>query len=305
MACAVKYLRHKIRWAWVRFRYQGRTGYFITRTRWELKKLFLRVFMPIRWRRFQAEICEWETKPVVLSVIGPNNDADHVNAILPPIPGMIRVDGGRFVMGRSEDDIKSKHEVELTTFYLGESKVTQREWLAVMDTNPSYFRGDDLPVERVSWEEAVEYCNRRSLAEGLSPCYRIGKRKAFICDWDANGYRLPTETERRFAAAGGLLFEAGLETSSGQNPLGLKDMSSEIWEWVWDWNGAKDTKKPQKDPRGPKTGYTRLLLGGSPFGCKDIREDNEDTIFSNECSAIIFSFRVARSSQLRASRPPS
>lgn len=300
MACTKAYFQYlpgNLHWAWLRFRYQGRTGYYITRTRCMLINFFLRVFMPIRWKRLTAKYYNWTEKPVdVLSVIGPNEDADLVNANFPPIPGMVRVEGGRFIMGRCQEDIRSKHEVELATFYLGESKVTQREWLAVMDTNQSYFQGEDLPVERVCWEDAVEYCNRRSLAEGLTPCYRIGKRKAYICDWDANGYRLPTETEWRFAAAGGLLFEAGQGYRESPNRLGLKDMYSDIWEWVWDWGGVKDTKKPQKNPRGPKNGYARVLLGGNPLGCQRIREAEDFDLADENCYDMVFGFRVARSS---------
>jgi len=225
-----------------------------------LINFFLRVFMPIRWKRLTAEYYDWTEKPVdVLSVIGPNEDADLVNANFPPIPGMVRVEGGRFIMGRSQEDIRSKHEVELSSFYLGQSMVTQREWLAVMGTNPSHFRGDDLPVERVNWEHAVEYCNRRSLAEGLTPCYRIGKRKAYICDWDANGYRLPTRLEWYWAAMGATLDRTHEYIGTGVNVHGIQKYFSGNTEdypdynYINDYVWYKDTSGGTTHPVGQKS----------------------------------------------------
>ncbi len=111
--------------------------------------------------------------------------------------GMVQVPKGTFMMGsvngyNYEEPI---HKVTISkAFYMGKYEVTQTEWMEVIGTNPSYWKGDNLPVEKVSWYEAVEYCNKRSTAEGLMPCYS-GTGDSISCDFSVNGYRLPTEAE--------------------------------------------------------------------------------------------------------------
>jgi len=92
--------------------------------------------------------------------------------------GFILINGGTFTMGspaselgRESDEVQ--HQVTLSSFYLGKYEVTQSEYQKVMETNPSQFKGDNLPVESVSWYDAIEYCNKRSQKEGLTPAYKI------------------------------------------------------------------------------------------------------------------------------------
>jgi len=115
-------------------------------------------------------------------------------------PGMVLVRGGTFLMGTPEGAGIEKpanvsnyyieegpvHPVTLKSFYIGKYEVTQVEWKAVMGTNPSLFSGDDLPVERVTWYDAVEYCNKKSRKEGLTPCY-TGSGDDIACDFGADG----------------------------------------------------------------------------------------------------------------------
>jgi formylglycine-generating enzyme required for sulfatase activity len=115
----------------------------------------------------------------------------------------MQVEGGTFQMG-SDSRSSGERPVQVTvqSFYMGIYEVIQKEWAAVMGSNPSKFRGPDLPVETVNWYDAVKYCNKRSKQEGLTPAYQ-GSRDSIRCNFRVNGYRLPTEAEWEYAAKGG------------------------------------------------------------------------------------------------------
>ena len=213
----------------------------------------------------------------------------------------IEIPTGSFQMG-------DNHTVNITRpYYLGKYEVTQQEWLTTMGSNPSYFTGDlNRPVERVSWYATLVYCNKRSIAEGLTPCYTINGStdpntwgsiptssnstwNAVTCDFYANGYRLPTEAEWEYAARyndqreypwgntspnsslanyGGIVGRTTPVGSypSGNSNLGLSDMAGNVWEWAWDWH-ATYPGTTQTDPSGPTTAQTyRVLRGGSWSG---------------------------------------
>jgi formylglycine-generating enzyme required for sulfatase activity len=136
----------------------------------------------------------------------------------------------------------------------------------------------------VSWQEAVEYCNKRSVKEGLTPAYS-GSGNEIRCNLSASGYRLPTEAEWEWAARGGgkdpLEYTysgsnsadavAWYDGNSGNtthpvgakrpNSLGLYDMSGNVWEWCWDWFGSY-SGNAQTDPTGVASGSYRVLRGG-------------------------------------------
>jgi len=133
----------------------------------------------------------------------------------------VRIEGGTFIMGSPASEGGApgevQHKVTVSSFYMSKYQVTQKEYKEVMGTNPSYFKGDNLPVEQVSWYDAIEYCNKRSIKEGLTPAYTIVKDRndpnntetfdnvRWIVTWNryANGYRLPTEAEWEYACRAG------------------------------------------------------------------------------------------------------
>ena len=121
---------------------------------------------------------------------------------------MVELTAGTFAMGSRPDEVgrrddEMRHKVTLTSpFFLGTREVTQAQWVALMDTNPSENVGDALPVENVNWHEAVLFCNRLSEANGLTPAYAIDGDHV---SWDrtSGGFRLPTEAEWEYACRAG------------------------------------------------------------------------------------------------------
>ena len=193
---------------------------------------------------------------------------------------MIRVDGGTFQMGatpeqkKPDSDEKPVHTVTLSPYYIGETEVTQELWQAVMDSNPSYFKGSKFPVERVSWDDCQEFVRRLNQQTGLQ-------------------FRLPTEAEWEYAARGGNKsrgyqysgsnnlndvawydknsYDMGRSSPDfgphpvGQkspNELGLYDMSGNVWEWCQDLYGSYSAGS-QTNPTGPSSGSSRVCRGGS------------------------------------------
>jgi formylglycine-generating enzyme required for sulfatase activity len=215
-------------------------------------------------------------------------------ALPPDEPKLIRIGPGEFLMGSNEyDDERPPHRVAISrAFDLAAHEVTQGQYLHIMHQSPSHFKGPgSLPVEQVSWFDAVEFCNALSGEEGLAPYYRIegtgDNRTVTVPDPTGNGYRLPTEAEWEYACRAGSTAkyssgdgQTGLERYAwcnknserkthpvGQkelNAFGLSDMHGNVWEWCWDWyNKAEYKHSTNKDPTGPKAGSTRVLRGGS------------------------------------------
>ena len=187
---------------------------------------------------------------------------------------MVYVEGGTFTMGATSeqgsdawDDEKPAHSVTLSGYYIGKYEVTQKLWKAVMGNNPSYFKGDNLPVERVSWNDVQEFIRELNQLTGKS-------------------YRLPTEAEWEYAARGGsnsrgykysgsdnvgsvawYYENSGSTThpvgSKSPNELGIYDMSGNVSEWCQDrWARNYYSSSPQRNPQGPASGSNRVCRGG-------------------------------------------
>lgn len=197
---------------------------------------------------------------------------------------------------RSSDEIQ--HSVTVSSFYMAKTEVSQREYQTIMGNNPSETKGDDLPVTNITWYDAIEYCNKLSEAEGLTPCYTVSDTTV---TWNkaANGYRLPTEAEWEYAArantatpfsfgdyvhnsdancynAYGYNNDASGNWVNGSdaylrrtvavdqyaaNSYGLHNMHGNAAEWVWDWYGAYEVQA-SNDPTGPEGGNAKIVRGG-------------------------------------------
>ena len=186
---------------------------------------------------------------------------------------MVKVETGSFNMGATPETIypdtdeKPVHRVTLTNdYYIGKYEVTQALWQAVMGSNPSFFKGTDLPVETVSWNDCQDFISKLNAM--------TGKR-----------FRLPTEAEWEYAARGGkksrgYLFSGSItlddvawyKENSGSkthvvgtkqpNELGIYDMAGNVWEWCQDWKGSYSSS-PQTNPTGAVSGSYRVCRGGS------------------------------------------
>ncbi len=207
-------------------------------------------------------------------------------------PEMRRLPKGTFLMGspESEEDRsptdEKQHEVEIgTVFAISVTEVTQGQYEQVMGSNPAQFKGDaERPVENVTFLDAVSYCNKLSVIEKQTPCYRIeGEEVTWVDGLRCRGYRLPTEAEWEYAArADGKTRYAGSDTlddvawwagnakgtthpvgSQRGNAWGLHDFSGNVWEWVWDRYQSDYQQLPRIDPMGAESGSDRVIRGGS------------------------------------------
>ena len=217
---------------------------------------------------------------VVLVDLRPGSVRRFYRTVADPKPagpsGFVWIPPGTFVMGSPESEEgryadEVQHTVTLTQgFWMSDHEVTQSEYQAVMGNNPSVFKGDlNRPVETVSWDEAVLYCQK--LTERERAAGRITAQQA---------YRLPTEAEWEYAARAGTTGarygeldtiawwngNAGNQThpvkQKAPNAWGLYDMLGNVWEWCSDWSGEYPTGSVT-DPTGPNSGSVRVIRGGS------------------------------------------
>jgi len=250
----------------------------------------------------------------LLCTCSDNSPNVFVVDILDPLAGaapieMVRFRGGSFLMGSDlrpawvvvvyADETPSGldtvhvdtvynferpvHPVTVDAFKIGKTEITQEQFKAVMGYNPSRFQNAySLPVENVSWEEAVLFCNKLSELGGLESCY---DPETWECDLSKNGFRLPTEAEWEYACRAGSELEWVVCPDSSDmwrtawygtdstfithpvgfkepNPAGLYDMLGNVWEWCNDFFRIYNCNS-ETNPVGPEAGFTRARRGGS------------------------------------------
>jgi len=223
---------------------------------------------------------------------------------------MVQIPAGTYTMGPDIWNNNATVEMTLSAFKMSKYLVTQELYQAVTGNNPSSFSsspdGTEVqgkrPVETITWFDAVEFCNKLSEREGLTPVYTITGRTpetgypitaaTVIPNWSNNGYRLPTDTQWEYACRAGTntdwyfgndvnelknyawysansnnkTHEVGLKT---KNAFGLYDMHGNVWEWCWDWF-ADYPVEPKTDYFGPSAGTDRVERGGSWYSSAEI-----------------------------------
>ncbi len=269
---------------------------------------------------------------------------------------MVFVEGGTFTMGDvwgdGGSDETPTHEVTVSSFYMSKYEVTHTDYIeflnsrgvssngyyngnklidmddiygcAVSHNDTSfYFNGnsygvDDIecPVIEVTWYGAAEYCNWLSESDGLTTAYSISSGSV-SCNWNADGYRLPTEAEWEYAARSGGRDDrkwSGTNSESDlgdycwdgpnsdephpvgtkqPNDLGIYDMSGNVYEWCWDWYDDKYySDSPSGNPTGPASGRSRVLRGGS--GRVYHRRSAYRHNFDHTVGGIAFGFRILK-----------
>ena len=265
---------------------------------------------------------------IVFGIIGCNNPSGPDNGGTKE-ERFVLIPAGTFQMGSNEgyDANKPVHEVTITKpFYMGKYEVTQAEYekycsyTGSNSPSSSYGDGDNYPAYYVSWYDALVYCNKRSMEENLTPCYSIDGSTdpehwgavptayndplrdtwdAVECNWNANGYRLPTEAEWEYAARAGdntvdsLTYSGTSDVNKlgdyawycdnsnstthevgtkKPNAYGLYDMSGNVWEWCWNrWASDSYDEETEgvSDPTGSSAGSDRVFRGCSWYNISD------------------------------------
>jgi acetoin utilization deacetylase AcuC-like enzyme/formylglycine-generating enzyme required for sulfatase activity len=244
---------------------------------------------------------------------------------------MVAIPGGWFEMGSKNGgpDESPVHRIRISPYWMDRYEVVQEEFKKYQISDPSHFKNPKNPLEQINWTDAAIYCNERSLAEGLEPCY---DEETWKCNFDANGYRLPTEAEWEYACRAGTSTEYSFgnnvrelkacgwftDNSSkkthpiGQkqpNPWGLYDMHGNVAEWCNDLYAADYYKKsPEQDPQGPLKGKERVLRGGawnsSAGACRSAYRTSDPSIDDTCLASDAIGFRCVRSAPNNVSSEP-
>lgn len=259
---------------------------------------------------------------------GPSLEVDviveHLPVFQPPSGGeMVLLPSNTFLMGTPFLGETLFHYVDINSFYIDRYPITQGLYEKIMGVNPSKRKGKTNPVERTQWTDAVRFCNKCSEMDGLTPCYNLD---TWECNFEANGYRLPTEAEWEYACRAGSEKEycfgdavsdlprygwykqnsGGMTHPVGQllpNRWGLYDMHGNVWQWCHDYYSATYYTEGSRDnPHGPTTGKMRVLRGGAwdcdAAKCRAAYRHKEFPTYSDACfGADSYGFRRARTAE--------
>ncbi len=199
---------------------------------------------------------------------------------------MVVIPGGFFDMGsrKGASDETPVHKVWVDSFWMDRFEVVQEQFKKYQISDPSHFKNPKSPLEQINWTDATIYCNERSLAEGLEPCY---DEETWQCNFEGNGYRLPTEAEWEYACRAGTTTKYSFGNDARKlktytwfasnsprrtkpvgrkkpNLWGLYDMHGNVAEWCNDFYSENYYKNsPLRNPGGPAKGMERVLRGGA------------------------------------------
>lgn len=258
---------------------------------------------------------------VVKEEIGPEEVYKPIEELFAnELIAMVKVPSDTLIMGsivpEAGDDEFPLLIVPIKSFMISPKEITQKQWNMVNKENPSQFKGEDLPVEGVTFYEVIDYCNEKSKMDGLTPVYSEHGGEIY-CNFEANGYRLPTEAEWELAAKGGdgqsLLLYSGSDSANDvgwhlgnseakshsvalkkPNQLSLYDMSGNVAEWVWNWY-VPYSKGYIDLFAGPYSGTDRVVRGGSWYSDKDLMRVSARSYAKPYISKPYIGFRVVRS----------
>ncbi|MBN1448324.1 MAG: formylglycine-generating enzyme family protein [Bacteroidetes bacterium] len=234
---------------------------------------------------------------------------------------MVLIPAGSFTMGdasgTTEPNERPAHTVSVNAFFMSSMEISQALYEQVIGFNPSQSKGKSKPVEKVTWYDALRFCNALSTRDGFQPVYTDIDGN-LTADFSADGYRLPTEAEWEYACragtttpyytgstkadldrcawysgnAGDAPRDRGLKEA---NSFGLYDMHGNVYEWCWDWYGSSYySESVNSNPRGPAVGQQKICRGGSWFvfeyGCRS----SFRSMLEPEYPGIDIGFRIVR-----------